>query len=78
MSKDELRAWALSEGRENALCEVVLRVKTAEANRLLAAGHEAELDYLLTAYEGQEEILAADITDMLAMFRYQRRGGKRG
>lgn len=44
-----LREWIRANRYQYILCEVVLRAKTIEANALLSAGPESELEYLIEA-----------------------------
>ena len=56
-----LREWILAGHHQYILCELVLRAKTIEANALLSAGPESELQYLIEAYGGDEALLRQDI-----------------
>jgi hypothetical protein len=56
-----LREWIRAHQYWCILCELVLRAKTIEANALLSAGPESELEYLIEAYEGNEALLREDI-----------------
>jgi hypothetical protein len=54
-----LREWIRA--HQYWCCELVLRAKTIEANALLSAGPESELEYLIEAYDGNEALLREDI-----------------
>jgi hypothetical protein len=56
-----LREWIRTHGYQYILCELVLPAKTIEANALLSAGPESELEYLIEAYSGNEPLLREDI-----------------
>ena len=56
-----LREWIRTHWYQYILCELVLRAKTIEANALLSAGPESELEYLIEAYDGNEALLREDI-----------------
>src|ERR1700759_2885731 len=55
-----LREWILAGHHQYILCELVLRAKTIEANALLSAGPESELQYLIEASDGNENLLRED------------------
>jgi hypothetical protein len=65
----DLMAWCRKNHHDLILCDVVLRAKTIEANALCSAGPEAELKYLLEAYNGDEASLRVQILEVARVIR---------
>jgi hypothetical protein len=73
-----LREWIRAHRYQYILCELVLRAETIEANSLLSAGPEFELEYLIEAYSGNEALLREDIASVSAYLHGRNLQPRRG